>query len=67
MPHFAMNKSRTEGREKPPISILCSGRLLQHTQLCVTVLTKELGIFHKLLRSPPDILRICQSFPVPFL
>lgn len=67
MPHLMTNKGRAEGREKLQISIVCSGRLLQQTQLCVALLTKELGIFHKFLRSPPDVLRICQSFPVSFL
>lgn len=45
---------------------LCSGRQASAANTAL-LLTKEFGIFHKLLSSPPDVLGICQSFPVSLL
>lgn len=64
---FEINEGgQDRGTEKLLISIFCSGRQASAVNKAL-LLTKEFGIFHKLLCSPADVLGICQSSPVSLL
>lgn len=67
-PSFTMNEGgQHRGTEKLLISISAQAGRQASAANTALLLTKEFGIFHKLLRSPPDVLGICQSFPVSLL